>query len=101
MGGSFSKGRAGGGAGGELRPCREPPALRRRIMVRMLRPRRRTLALLAPGMVAFLIAALSVADMFLPRPYDGVVLEADNPKAQGGPAGGAGLGRRPCRNPAR
>ncbi len=33
-------------------------------------------------MVAFLIAVLSVADMFLPRPYDGVVLEADNPKAR-------------------
>lgn len=35
--------------------------------------------LLAPGIVAFLIAALSVADMFLPRPYDGVILESDAP----------------------
>jgi serine phosphatase RsbU (regulator of sigma subunit) len=35
--------------------------------------------LLAPGILAFLIAALSVADMFLPRPYDGVILESDVP----------------------
>ncbi len=40
---------------------------------------RRTAALLAPGILAFLIAALSVADMFLPRPYDGVILETDVP----------------------
>jgi serine phosphatase RsbU (regulator of sigma subunit) len=40
---------------------------------------RRTAVLLAPGIFAFLIAALSVADMFLPRPYDGVILEADVP----------------------
>lgn len=51
-------------------------------MFLMLRNHRRTIALLAPGILAFLIAALSVADMFLPRPYDGVVLEADNPKAR-------------------
>ncbi len=51
-------------------------------MFLMLRTQRRTIALLAPGILAFLIAALSVADMFLPRPYDGVVLEADNPKAR-------------------
>jgi len=51
-------------------------------MFLMLRSRRRTIALLAPGIFAFLIAALSVADMFLPRPYDGVILEADNPKAR-------------------
>jgi len=37
--------------------------------------------LLAPGVIAFLIAALSVADMFLPRPYDGVILEPDMPDA--------------------
>jgi serine phosphatase RsbU (regulator of sigma subunit) len=43
----------------------------------MRRVNRRLLTLLAPGTVAFLIAALSVADMFLPRPYDGVILEAD------------------------
>jgi serine phosphatase RsbU (regulator of sigma subunit) len=48
----------------------------------MLRVNRRTAGLLAPGIVAFLIAALSVADMFLPRPYDGVVLEADSPEAR-------------------
>ncbi len=35
--------------------------------------------LLVPGALAFLVAALSVVDMFLPRPYDGVVLEADTP----------------------
>ena len=28
---------------------------------------------------AFLLAALSVADMFFPRPYDGVILETDVP----------------------
>jgi serine phosphatase RsbU (regulator of sigma subunit) len=48
----------------------------------MLRVHRRTIGLLLPGLLAFLIAALSVADMFLPRPYDGVVLEADTPKAR-------------------
>jgi serine phosphatase RsbU (regulator of sigma subunit) len=37
---------------------------------------------MAPGVLAFLIAALSVADMFLPRPYDGVILEADVPGAR-------------------
>jgi hypothetical protein len=36
-------------------------------------------ALLAGGLVAFLLAGLSIADMFLPRPYDGVILEADSP----------------------
>lgn len=40
---------------------------------------RRMASLLVPGAVAFLIAALSVVDMFVPRPYDGVVLEADAP----------------------
>ena len=35
--------------------------------------------LLVPGAIAFLIAALSVVDMVVPRPYDGVVLEADVP----------------------
>ncbi len=48
----------------------------------MLRFNRRTAGLLAPGLLAFLIAALSVADMFLPRPYDGVILEADVPGAR-------------------
>lgn len=38
-----------------------------------------TLVLLAFGLLAFLLASLSVVDMFLPRPYDGVVLEADEP----------------------
>jgi serine phosphatase RsbU (regulator of sigma subunit) len=37
------------------------------------------LILLAPGMMAFLIACISVADMFVPRPWDGVELEADSP----------------------
>ena len=47
----------------------------------MPRVNRRTAMLLAPGVIAFLIAALSVADMFLPRPYDGVILEPDIPDA--------------------
>ncbi len=41
--------------------------------------RRQILELLIPGMLAFLLAGLSIGDMFLPRPYDGVVLEADAP----------------------
>ena len=36
-------------------------------------------ALLALGLAAFVLAALSIVDMYLPRPYDGVVLEADTP----------------------
>jgi len=40
---------------------------------------RRMATLLVPGAIAFLIAALSVIDMVVPRPYDGVVLEADVP----------------------
>lgn len=36
-----------------------------------------TRPLLAFGLLAFLLAALSILDMYLPRPYDGVVLEAD------------------------
>lgn len=35
--------------------------------------------MLWPGLAALMIAILSIADMFLPRPYDGVVLEADAP----------------------
>lgn len=35
--------------------------------------------LLALGLLAFLVAGLSIVDMFLPRPYDGVVLEPDSP----------------------
>ena len=35
--------------------------------------------LLGFGLLAFLMAGLSIADMFLPRPYDGVVLESDAP----------------------
>jgi len=35
--------------------------------------------LLGVGLLAFLVAGLSIADMFLPRPYDGVVLESDTP----------------------
>ncbi len=48
-------------------------------MFTMSRASRQFAVLLAPGVVAFLIAALSVADMFLPRPYDGVILESDVP----------------------
>lgn len=33
--------------------------------------------LLAVGLLAFAVAALSIVDMYLPRPYDGVVLAAD------------------------
>lgn len=35
--------------------------------------------LLGLGLLAFAIAGLSIGDMFLPRPYDGIVLEADSP----------------------
>jgi two-component system NtrC family sensor kinase len=45
----------------------------------MPRVHRQHALLLAPGALAFLLAAMSVADMFLPRPYDGVILEADVP----------------------
>jgi len=48
----------------------------------MQRSQRQLTLTLAPGILAFLIAALSVADMFLPRPYDGVILEADVPGAR-------------------
>lgn len=37
------------------------------------------LALLLAGLVSFLIAGLSIIDMSLPRPYDGIVLETDVP----------------------
>lgn len=33
--------------------------------------------LLGLGLIAFLIATLSIVDMYLPRPYDGVILESD------------------------
>jgi len=48
-------------------------------MMVMSRVHRQFAALLAPGALAFLLAALSVADMFSPRPYDGVIIEADVP----------------------
>jgi serine phosphatase RsbU (regulator of sigma subunit) len=48
----------------------------------MQRSQRRLTLTLAPGILAFLIAALSVADMVLPHPYDGVILEADVPGAR-------------------
>lgn len=35
--------------------------------------------LLAFGILAFVLAGLSIVDLFLPRPYDGVVLETDTP----------------------
>jgi serine phosphatase RsbU (regulator of sigma subunit) len=40
---------------------------------------RTTLALLGVGLFAFVVSALSIGDMYLPRPYDGVVLETDVP----------------------
>lgn len=40
---------------------------------------RSTTLLTAFGVVAFLLAGLSVVDMLLPKPYDGIVLEADAP----------------------
>jgi serine phosphatase RsbU (regulator of sigma subunit) len=40
---------------------------------------RSTSILVTLGVVAFLLAALSVVDMLLPKPYDGVILEADAP----------------------
>lgn len=49
-------------------------------MSRMAPVRPRThIALLAIGIVAFAVATLSIFDMYLPHPYDGVVLEADAP----------------------
>jgi predicted metalloprotease with PDZ domain len=48
----------------------------------MQRSRQRLTLTLAPGVLAFLIAALSVADMFFPHPYDGVILETDVPGAK-------------------
>ncbi len=50
-----------------------------RMMVRMKSKWRRYANLVAPGVVAFLLAGLSIVDMFLPRPYDGVILESDTP----------------------
>ncbi len=50
-----------------------------RMMVWMKSKWRRYAGLVAPGVIAFLLAGLSVADMFLPRPYDGVILESDTP----------------------
>ncbi len=38
-----------------------------------------TSLLIAFGAIAFLLAALSIVDVLLPKPYDGVVLEADAP----------------------
>ena len=35
--------------------------------------------LLAGGLLAFLMAGLSIGDMFRSRPFDGVILEADAP----------------------
>lgn len=35
------------------------------------------LHLLAMGLIAFFVAALSIIDMYVPRPYDGVVLEPE------------------------
>ena len=43
-----------------------------------MRPRTHA-ALVAIGIAAFTVATLSIFDMYLPHPYDGVVLEADAP----------------------
>ncbi len=50
-------------------------------MIVMMTSKRRLqfVELLIPGILAFLLAGLSIVDMFLPKPYDGVVLEADAP----------------------
>ncbi|MFI5167272.1 MAG: SpoIIE family protein phosphatase [Thermoanaerobaculales bacterium] len=37
----------------------------------------RTLSVLAFGAAAFLVACVSILDMYLPRPYDGVILDPD------------------------
>ena len=37
-------------------------------------------ALAILGSIAFLVAALSIVDMFLPQPFDGVVLDPDRPE---------------------
>lgn len=42
-------------------------------------PRIPFVELVVVGVVAFGLAGLSIVDMYLPRPYDGVVLEADIP----------------------
>ncbi|MEM7049765.1 MAG: SpoIIE family protein phosphatase [Acidobacteriota bacterium] len=43
-------------------------------------PYRRPISgLYAFGILAFVLAALSVLDMYLPRPYDGVILDTDSP----------------------
>ena len=49
------------------------------MMGEMSRRNGATEILLGFGLLAFLVAGLSIADMFLPRPYDGVVLESDAP----------------------
>jgi serine phosphatase RsbU (regulator of sigma subunit) len=71
-------------------------------------------SVLAFGIVAFLVACLSILDMFLPRPYDGVVLDPDRSEmtvravvpGSGAALAGirpgdriAGLGREMVRNP--
>ena len=37
------------------------------------------LVILTIGVLAFLVAGLSIVDMFVPRPFDGIYLEADTP----------------------
>ena len=55
-------------------------------------------SLLTFGAAAFLVACLSILDMFLPRPHDGVVLDLDAAEpvvlkvAPGSGAEAAGLG---------
>lgn len=49
--------------------------------------------LLALGFAAFALAALSIVDMYLPRPYDGVVLEGHGGLAVGSVVPGSGAAR--------
>lgn len=63
-------------------------------------PRRAPRALLAFGLLAALLAVLSVVDIALPRPWDGIVLEADAPgrlvvRRVAAGSGAAAAGMRP------
>jgi predicted metalloprotease with PDZ domain len=56
-------------------------------------PNRPPTPLLALGFAAFALAALSIVDMYLPRPYDGVVLEAERGLTVGSVVAGSGAAR--------
>jgi hypothetical protein len=53
-------------------------------------------SLLTFGVAAFLVACLSILDMFLPRPYDGVILDPDRSEIVVRALARAGRGRRAC-----